>query len=86
MGDGDQVVTSLKLAKFGLPHITVLSYFPYHIKFYDPSGTKNDAHSLLFPNKYRSRIYFTLLKISLLKPNIALDHVIVVHFGVSFTF
>ena len=68
VGDGVQVVTSLQLLKCGLPHITVLSYFPYHIKSDDPSGTKNQAFSLTLsniPNKYRSRIYFPLLKIGL---------------------
>jgi len=44
--DGVQVVTSLQLSKFGLLRVTVLSYFPYHIRFYDPSGTKNHVFSL----------------------------------------
>jgi hypothetical protein len=71
MGDGVQVVTvvtSLQLSKCGLSHITVVSYFPYHIKSDDPSETKNQAFSLTLsniPNKYHSRIYFQLLKIGL---------------------
>ena len=55
VGDGIQVVTFLKLSKFGFPHLTVLSYFCYLIKFYDQSGTKNHLFSLTLsniPNKY----------------------------------
>ena len=53
---GVRVVTSLQVAKFLSTHITILSYFPYHIKFYGPSGTNNDAFSPTsssVPNEYR---------------------------------